>query len=74
MQKIVATGRSEFEWEQLVKRNAQQIYVHCPDGIIIREVCPWPKCIFRSLLQFFVEITFKQSLWGKPPPSPTVQA
>ena len=54
MQKIVAIGRSEFEWKLLVKRNAQQIFVYCPDGIIIREVCPWSECIFRSLLQIFV--------------------
>ena len=74
MQKIVAIGWSEFEYEQLVEQNAQQIYVYCPNGINIREVCLWPECVFRSLLQFLLKLRLSNRSGGKPPPSQIMQA
>ena len=47
---------SDISWHQL---NLNQSKTNCPknlnsDGLIVREMGPWPECIFRSLLQFLV--------------------
>ena len=49
---------SDISWHQL---NLNQSKANCPkilnsDGLIVREMGPWPECIFRSLLQFLVYI------------------
>ena len=47
---------SDISWHRL---NLNQSKTNCPknlnsDGLIVREMGPWPECIFRSLLQFLV--------------------
>ena len=55
---------SDISWHRL---NLNQSKTNCPknlnsDGLIVREMGPWPECIFRSLLQFLV--TFMNMLLG----------
>ena len=50
---------SDIRWHRL---NSNQSKTNCPknlnsDGLIVREMGPWPECIFRSLLQFLVILT-----------------
>ena len=47
---------SDISWHRL---NLNRSKTNCPknlnsDGLIVREMGPWPECIFRSLLQFLV--------------------
>ena len=47
--------------------NSNQSKTNCPknlnsDGLIVREMGPWPECIFRSLLQFLVMWCYNLSL------------
>ena len=56
---VMCKNCSDISWHQL---NLNQSKANCPknlnsDGLIIREMGPWPECIFRSLLQFLF-ITF----------------
>ena len=58
---------SDIRWHRL---NSNQSKTNCPknlnsDGLIVREMGPWPECIFRSLLQFLVYFFFLQfSVWN----------
>ena len=50
---------SDISWHRL---NLNQSKTNCPknlnyDGLIVREMGPWPECIFRSLLQFLVTLS-----------------
>ena len=53
---VMRKNCSDISWHQL---NLNQSKMNCPknlnsDGLIIREMGPWPYCIFRSLLQFLM--------------------
>ena len=55
---------SDISWHGL---NLNQSKTNCPknlnsDGLIVREMGHWPECIFRSLLQFLVQLMLL--LWG----------
>ena len=55
---------SDMSWHRL---NWNQSIPNCPknlnsDGLVVREMGPWPECIFRSLLQFLV-ISFCHCIW-----------
>ena len=52
--KIVATG-----WHKLAPAKFESEQNECSknvnyDGMTVKEIGPWPECIFRSLLQFLV--------------------
>ena len=54
---VMCKNCSDISWHQL---NLNQSKTNCPknlnsDGLIVREMGPWPECIFRSLLQFLVK-------------------
>ena len=56
---VMCKNCSDIRWHRL---NSNQSKTNCPknlnsDGLIVREMGPWPECIFRSLLQFLVIIT-----------------
>ena len=56
--KVVAPG-----WHKLHLLNLNQSKTNCSknlnsDGMIVREMGPWPECIFRSLLQFLLSFPF----------------
>ena len=53
---VMCKNCSDISWYRL---NLNQSKTNCPknlisDGLIVREMGPWPECIFRSLLQFLV--------------------
>ena len=53
---VMCKNCSDIRWHRL---NSNQSKTNCPknlnsDGLIVREMGPWPECIFRSLLQFLV--------------------
>ena len=53
---VMCKNCSDISWHWL---NLNQSKTNCPknlnsDGLIVREMGPWPECIFRSLLQFLV--------------------
>ena len=53
---VMCQNCSDISWHRL---NLNQSKTNCPknlnsDGLIVREMGPWPECIFRSLLQFLV--------------------
>ena len=55
---VMCKNCSDISWHQI---NLNQSKVNCPknlnsDGLNVREMGPWPECIFRSLLQFLVLI------------------
>ena len=55
---VMCKNCSDTSWHRL---NLNQSKTNCPknlnsDGLIVREMGPWPECIFRSLLQFLVII------------------
>ena len=61
---VMCKNCSAIRWHRL---NSNQSKTNCPknlnsDGLIIREMGPWPECIFRSLLQFLVSYLVRQSL------------
>ena len=54
--RVMCKNCSDIRWHRL---NSNQSKTNCPknlnsDGLIVREMGPWPECIFRSLLQFLV--------------------
>ena len=54
---VMCKNCSDISWHRL---NLNQSKTNCrknlnSDGLIVREMGPWPECIFRSLLQFLVE-------------------
>ena len=56
---VMCKNCSDISWHQLLNQSK----ANCPknlnsDGLIVREMGPWPKCIFRSLLQFLVSSCF----------------
>ena len=53
---VMCNNGSDIRWHRL---NSNQSKTNCPknlnsDGLIVREMGPWPECIFRSLLQFLI--------------------
>ena len=55
--RVMCKNCSDIRWHWL---NSNQSKTNCPknlnsDGLIVREMGPWPECIFRSLLQFLVQ-------------------
>ena len=53
---VMCKNYSDISWHRL---NLNQSKTNCPknlnsDGLIVKEMGPWPECIFRSLLQFLV--------------------
>ena len=60
---VMCKNCSAIRWHRL---NSNQSKTNCPknlnsDGLIVREMGPWPECIFRSLLQFLVTPQFNLS-------------
>ena len=58
--RVMCKNCSDIRWHRL---NSNQSKTNCPknlnsDGLIVREMGPWPECIFRSLLQFLVIFDF----------------
>ena len=54
---VMCKIHSDISWHQLNLN--QSNLTNCPnnlnsDGLIVREMDPWPECIFRTLLQFLV--------------------
>ena len=61
---VMCKNCSDIRWHRL---NSNQSKTNCPknlnsDGLIVREMGPWPECIFRSLLQFLV-IKYPRGQW-----------
>ena len=61
---VMCKNCSDIRWHRL---NSNQSKTNCPkdlnsDGLIVREMGPWPECIFRSLLQFLVIFIYKSKL------------
>ena len=59
--RVMCKNCSDIRWHRL---NSNQSKTNCPknlnsDGLIVREMGPWPECIFRSLLQFLVILYWK---------------
>ena len=59
---VMCKNCSDISWHRL---NLNQSKTNCPknlnsDGLIVREMGPWPECIFRSLLQFLVKSRFNE--------------
>ena len=55
---VMCKNCSDISWPRL---NWNQSKTNCPknlnsDGLIVREMGPWPECIFGSLLQFLVNV------------------
>ena len=68
---VMCKNCSAIRWHRL---NSNQSKSNCPknlnsDGLIVREMGPWPECIFRSLLQFLVYIRAPRAT-GEQRPSP----
>ena len=62
---VMCKNCSDIRWHRL---NSNQSKTNCPknlnsDGLIVREMGPWPECIFRSLLQFLVTCLFLLHIW-----------
>ena len=62
---VMCKNCSDISWHRL---NLNQSKTNCPknlnsDGLIVREIGPWPECIFRSLLQFLVILIFSWLIW-----------
>ena len=56
---VMCKNCSDIRWHRL---NSNQSKTNCPknlnsDGLIVREMGPWPEGIFRSLLQFLVMLS-----------------
>ena len=63
---VMCKNCSDISWQQL---NLNQSKANCPnnlnsDGLIVREMGPWPECIFRSLLQFLVSLIKGNFEWN----------
>ena len=66
---VMCKNCSDISWHRL---KLNQSKTNCPknlnsDGLIVREMGPWPKRIFRSLLEFFVRVFHKVTrfLWPR---------
>ena len=62
---VMCKNGSDIRWHRL---NSNQSKTNCPknlnsDGLIVREMGPWPECIFRSLLQFLVYYDRFSGVW-----------
>ena len=62
--RVMCKNCSDIRWHRL---NSNQSKTNCPknlnsDGLIVREMGPWPECIFRSLLQFLVYLRLNKRL------------
>ena len=61
---VMCKNCSDISWHRL---NSNQSKTNCPknlnsDGFIVREMGPWPECIFRSLLQYLVSLILDSSV------------